>query len=135
MLTTLKRSPKEFQERYITQNWVEKDQKAFRIGNMVHCLSLEPSEFDQRYIAGEKHDRRTNAGKAAWSDFLERAGDREVVDPEEAELAMVCNKELDAASRIWPFLRSPDGFSGRRRADQLHASWGRLSLQAGHADS
>ncbi|AMV31278.1 Exodeoxyribonuclease 8 [Pirellula sp. SH-Sr6A] len=94
MLTTLKRSPKEFQERYITQNWVEKDQKAFRIGNMVHCLSLEPLEFDARYIAAEKHDRRTNVGKDAWTEFVKRAGDRQVVDPEEAELAMVCARNL-----------------------------------------
>lgn len=94
MLTTLKKSPKEFHERFIAKTWVEKDQKQFRIGNMTHCLCLEPFDFDNRYIVAEKHDRRTNVGKAAWAEFVERAGERELVDADELELSRVCAKNL-----------------------------------------
>ncbi len=94
MLTVLKRSPKEFAKRFILRTWIEADSKPLKIGQLVHCLTLEPSDFDSRYVIGEKCDKRTKAGKAAWAELEANANCREIVDAEDYDLAKQCALEL-----------------------------------------
>lgn len=48
--------------------------KAMAIGSAVHCMTLEPETFLDRYaVAPESLDKRTKEGKAAWAE-LEASG-------------------------------------------------------------
>jgi exodeoxyribonuclease VIII len=47
----------------------EKVGDAFRIGTAVHMAILEPDLFPQRYMYAPEVDRRTTAGKLAWTEF------------------------------------------------------------------
>lgn len=45
--------------------------KALDFGTAVHCLLLEPDEFNNRYKIGPEVNRRTNAGKQEEKEFFE----------------------------------------------------------------
>lgn len=45
--------------------------KALDMGSALHCLLLEPQEFDKRFIVAPEFNRRTNDGKAEEKRFLE----------------------------------------------------------------
>lgn len=40
------------------------------MGTALHCLLLEPEEFDKRFIVAPQFNRRTNQGKADEESFL-----------------------------------------------------------------
>ena len=44
---------------------------ALLFGQVFHKLALEPESFDQEFVVAPEVNRRTNAGKAAWAEFLE----------------------------------------------------------------
>lgn len=48
----------------------KKTTDAMQMGNVVHCLILEPDEFSSRYAVGPEADLTTNKGKAIFSEFL-----------------------------------------------------------------
>lgn len=50
----------------------EDDEKkaALDMGTALHCLLLEPEEFDKRFIVAPAFNRRTNEGKADEQRFL-----------------------------------------------------------------
>lgn len=62
-------NPAVFQWRRIAPQDEEKLQ-ALDMGTALHCLLLEPQEFDQRFIKAPAFNRRTNAGKDAEAAFL-----------------------------------------------------------------
>lgn len=57
----------------------KKTTPAMAFGSMCHCLVLEPSEFENRYIVSPKFDRRTKVGKEAFAEFASTAGDKLIV--------------------------------------------------------
>ena len=61
---------------------VRVESKVQRIGALAHCAILEPARYNP--IVSPKVDRRTKEGKLLWETFLSSAGDREVIDAEEA---------------------------------------------------
>ena len=44
---------------------------ALDMGTALHCLLLEPDEFESRFIIAPEFNRRTNAGKEAEKEFLD----------------------------------------------------------------
>lgn len=59
----------------------QKDSPAFRLGRLVHGMVLEPGK--DRIAVVPPCDRRTKAGKAEWSAFLDANVDAEVVSAAE----------------------------------------------------
>ena len=79
------------------KNNPESPTPAMLFGTLAHLALLEPQAFMERYVfAPDGIDRRTKAGKAAWSEWLETVGDREVV--KEADWDMACQM-AEAVSR------------------------------------
>lgn len=58
----------------------EKESAAMLLGELVHCLVLEPEETLKRYIGAPQVDRRTKEGKEIYAQFLEEASGKTVVD-------------------------------------------------------
>lgn len=48
--------------------------RALDMGTALHCLLLEPHEFEQRFVIAPKFDRRTIEGKKRAAHFLEKNG-------------------------------------------------------------
>ena len=48
----------------------EEKTKALDMGTALHCLLLEPEEFDKRFIIAPEFNRRTTAGKAQEAEFF-----------------------------------------------------------------
>lgn len=65
----------------------EKESAAMLLGELVHCLVLEPDELLNRYIGAINVDRRTKAGKELYAEFLKEADGRIVVDQDMFEKA------------------------------------------------
>lgn len=63
-----------------------KETPAMFIGSAVHCATLEPEAFDERYIVAPKIDKRTKDGKAAWAE-LEASG-KVVLSEDDGEQVM-----------------------------------------------
>lgn len=60
---------------------------ALRVGNAIHCATLEPDTYVHRYAVWSGADRRTKAGKAAWEAFIDGLDGRAHVTQEEHETA------------------------------------------------
>lgn len=103
MLSVLKRSPQEFQARYVTMTMPHPPAtEAMALGHVVHCLSLEPMAYAERFIVMPKMDRRTNAGKAAYEEFQSLANGKEVITKDDAETAKACTKALLSHDQLGP---------------------------------
>ena len=68
----------------------KKDSAAFAMGHAVHCLALEPNEFEDRFVSFPKVDRRTKAGQAEWDEFVSDCAlkDLKIVDDSDFTKAM-----------------------------------------------
>lgn len=52
---------------------------ALLFGQVVHKMILQPEGFDDDFVVAPDVDRRTKAGKEAWSDFLDSVGEKTVI--------------------------------------------------------
>ena len=70
MLSCLAQNPMECRMRYVDDppTLPKKDSAAFAMGHAVHCLALEPDQFDERFVVVEKVlSANSTAGQiAAW---------------------------------------------------------------------
>lgn len=78
-LKQLLETPRHFYN-YFTQP--RKESEAMQLGTLVHCLVLEPAQFENRYFVADKPDQRTKVGKAEWAEIL-AANDEKIVIPTE----------------------------------------------------
>lgn len=80
------RSPLHFWARHLAPEREFKETPAMRLGTLAHLAILEPERWESETILAPSVDRRTKAGKEAWSEFLETAAGKEIVSAEDAAL-------------------------------------------------
>ena len=110
------------------------DTDYFMAGRAVHALALEGREtFESGFIVAPQVDRRTRAGKAAWAEFQEQAGDRAVLTADQGRMVEAMGAALNghemaqavitgggAATEVTGFAMTEDGALERKaRADVL----------------
>lgn len=90
-----------------------KECPAFALGSATHCAILEPHEFEKRYFRGEDIRR----GTKAWDELETKAEGREVLKPQDWDLAW----------RIHDAVMSHDGakilLSGLKGESEISAFW------------
>jgi hypothetical protein len=105
MLSVLKNSPQEYYGRYIAKTMPHPPAtEAMALGHVVHCLTIEPMDYANRFIVMPKMDRRTTVGKAAYEEFQTMANGKEVITREDADTAMACTKALLRHDQLGPLL-------------------------------
>jgi exodeoxyribonuclease VIII len=77
------------------------------MGHAVHCLALEPNEFSNRFAIAPKCDRRTNAGKAQWAQFLVDCEGKELLEDQEYEDALDCVRALNNHPQFATIMAQP----------------------------
>ena len=83
----------------------KEDTPALLFGRATHKMILEPETFFDEFVEGIRVDRRTKEGKAAWTDFVASAGDRDVITPEDMEILREMKKAIDADPIASMFLK------------------------------
>ena len=109
MLSCLAQNPMECKMRYVDDppTLPKKDSAAFAMGHAVHCLALEPNEFSNRFAIAPKCDRRTNAGKAEWAQFLVDCEGKELLDDQQYEDALDCVQALNNHPQFATIMAQP----------------------------
>lgn len=65
-------------------------------GTAAHKYILEQDEFWNEYAMAPEVDKRTKAGKAEWSEFMESIGDRSVIKPADFEVIKAMDEAIQA---------------------------------------
>lgn len=87
MLSVFRQSRQRYYRRFVSHEMPSPEPSdAMRLGTFVHTLLLEPERWAD-YVVAPKCDRRTNVGKAAWQDFIDSLGDKQIIEAGEHELA------------------------------------------------
>lgn len=87
-LWKFKKSPALYQYEYLNPDFAKPEPTLpMMMGNLVHCLALEPHTFDEQYIVTPKLDRRTKEGKAKVIEFEQIAQGKVVLNQEQYDLA------------------------------------------------
>jgi exodeoxyribonuclease VIII len=110
-LTTLKRSPEMYKLEYIDHAIEREETESMKLGSLVHCLILEPSQSQHRYYVAAKIDRRTKEGKAAAVQQEIDAAGKIVIDMEFYRKACKVADAVFANEQVGPVLLSSLGES------------------------
>jgi hypothetical protein len=117
------------------QDHPHEETPALRIGRAAHALILEPETFEQRWAVAPEVDRRTKAGKEAWSQFVDGSGDKDVIAAAEFESIQAMAQAIES-QRLHKLVRTgraevvliwddPDtGLRCKGRLDYLHQERG-----------
>lgn len=57
------------------------------IGELVHCMSLEPEQLVERYAVAPEINKRTKEGKAQWDEFEQSVVERVVITQQQYDVA------------------------------------------------
>lgn len=71
-------------------------EKALDFGTAVHTLLLEPELFDDQFVIGPDHARRSNDEKAAWAKFEEENQDRTILTADDHRKLMIMRDSVFA---------------------------------------
>ena len=89
-------SPRVYEAEYVLKTSERKVTEAMLFGQAVHCAVLEPDVFAAGYCVAPLCDRRTNAGKATWSEFVAGSNGKAVLDAESWAMVERCRKAVMA---------------------------------------
>jgi exodeoxyribonuclease VIII len=109
MLSCLAQNPMECKMRYVDDppTLPPKDSAAFAMGHAVHCLALEPDEFEDRFVSFPKVDRRTKEGKEFAARFEAENKGKIILDPQEFQDAMACVQALNNHPEFAAIMEQP----------------------------
>lgn len=80
------------------------------LGTLVHCLLLEPKEYENRYLIAPECDRRTKEGKATWEEFQNaNDGSKKIVSAKDDSIAHSIAECAMAHPLISKYLQDQDG--------------------------
>ncbi len=65
-------------------------------GTLCHCATLEPAEFDRRYVVGPAINKNTNT----WKEFVRANASRQVIDPQQYAVAYAQAASLRAVPAV-----------------------------------
>jgi hypothetical protein len=95
MLEVYHRSPELYHKRFVAGTVAGKEGDHFDFGTALHCLLLEPHEFDGRYWTGVKPKLNSRLGKEEWSEMRAANEGRRFIDTEDYEMMRAMEKSLD----------------------------------------
>lgn len=78
---------------------------AMLVGSALHCLLLEPERYADRYVVAPIINKRTDAGKAEWAQFVADAGERDVLTQKQADDVHRMHDAAVAIPRVTTLLR------------------------------
>lgn len=84
-------SPAHFQQ-YINEPPKETD--ALRFGSLLHCLILDPQNFEKEFAIEPIVNKRTNAGKEHLAQFYEENAGKMFVTEEQVNLATILKEKI-----------------------------------------
>lgn len=108
----------------------EEPAKALILGSAIHCAILEPYKFWNQYVVEPKDiNKRTNAGKAEYANFVEMTLAKQILTQKEMDLINNCshsvlshptvNVALKGAQVEKSFFLEHDGIKQKVRPDIL----------------
>lgn len=74
----------------------DEEKSALKIGLAVHCLSLTPELFGDKFAVAIPCDRRTKEGKLMWQEFISMNEGKTVLSAEEFDVVANCFKAITA---------------------------------------
>ncbi len=87
-LMKLMQSPSHYHYEYFTKTERSEPTSAMVVGELVHCMVLEPCETMSRYYVAMPVNKRTKAGKEDWVNQQAQAVGKKVVTIEQNQTAM-----------------------------------------------
>lgn len=89
-LWTFKQLPQKYWYEYLSGEYeAPKEKESYIIGNLLHCVVLEPDKFDENYYIVPKVNRTTKQGKIDWESSIIEANNRILITQEQLDL--VCS--------------------------------------------
>lgn len=73
---------------------------AFDIGSAIHCLLLEPENFERDFAVAPKVDKRTKAGKETWMQFVKDSEGKIVLKSEDYDNCIEIQKSTLAIPEV-----------------------------------
>lgn len=86
-LMEIKRSPRHYWYKFHSGQYVREEKKDFAIGNAVHTMVLEPRSFEERFAIMQDINRRTNAGKEEYKEFVAQSHGMTILSQEDFQLS------------------------------------------------
>lgn len=106
MMDKINKSPAHFK---YSQDNPEDQTEAMLLGSLLHTLVLEPKLLKKEYAVMPAIDRRTNAGKAAYAEFLELNVGKTVITEEQLEQASKWADAIKNHPRVKVLMRPKTG--------------------------
>lgn len=101
-------------------DYLRKEKKptpAMAFGSLVHCLLLQPNEFEKQFFLMPSIDRRTKEGKAAYEDCMKASEGKELVTEDQYNEADNLVNKVISESHIANAIQGCNKFEKEWRTD------------------